>query len=289
MSGAPAASRPRRVGVLGGGLMGSGIAEAVAAAGHEVRLYEPIAAARAGSRERIEASTQRAERAGKLDEQARTALLARITHVDELADLADRELVIEAVVENLAVKRDCFARLEDHVSAQTLLASNTSSIPIAELAAALELRERLIGLHFFSPVPVMGLVEVVPGLDTSAQTLAAARAFVESLGKSAITSADRAGFIVNTLLIPYLLSAIRMFEEGFATREDIDAGMSLGCGHPMGPLTLCDFIGLDVVCAVADSLHREFRRPDFAAPPLLRRMISAGRLGRKSGRGFYEY
>ncbi len=289
MSDTPPRSRPQRVGVLGGGLMGSGIAEAVAAAGHEVRLYEPIAAARAGSRERIEASTQRALRAGKLDERARDALLARISHVEELAELADRELVIEAVVENLEVKRDCFARLEGHVSAQTLLASNTSSIPIAELAAALELRERLIGLHFFSPVPVMGLVEVVPGLDTSAQTLAAARAFVESLGKSAITSADRAGFIVNTLLIPYLLSAIRMFEEGFATREDIDAGMSLGCGHPMGPLTLCDFIGLDVVSAVSDSLFAEFRRPDLAAPPLLRRMISAGRLGRKSGRGFYEY
>lgn len=280
---------PLRVGIVGGGLMGSGIAETVAAAGHDVRVHEPIAQARAPSLQRIVASTERALATGKLDAERRRELLERISYVDELADLADRELVIEAVLENLAVKVDVFDRLAAHVGAQTVLASNTSSIPIAALAGTLQAPERVIGLHFFSPAPVMRLVEVVPALNTSEQTLAAARAFVESLGKTAVTSPDRAGFVVNMLLIPYLVSAVRMFEEGFATREDIDSAMVLGCGHPMGPLTLCDFIGLDVVCAVCDSLFEEFRRADFAAPPLLRRMLSAGRLGRKSGRGFYEY
>jgi 3-hydroxybutyryl-CoA dehydrogenase len=280
---------PLRVGIVGGGLMGSGIAETVAAAGHDVRVHEPIAQARAPSFQRIVASTERALATGKLDAERRRELLERISYVDELADLADRELVIEAVLEDLAVKVDVFDRLAAHVGAQTVLASNTSSIPIAALAGALRAPERVIGLHFFSPAPVMRLVEVVPALNTSEQTLAAARAFVESLGKTAVTSPDRAGFVVNMLLIPYLVGAVRMFEEGFATREDIDSAMVLGCGHPMGPLTLCDFIGLDIVCAVCDSLFEEFRRADFAAPPLLRRMLSAGRLGRKSGRGFYEY
>jgi 3-hydroxybutyryl-CoA dehydrogenase len=269
--------------------MGAGIAETVAAAGHDVRVHEPIADARAPSLERITASTERALAAGKLDAQAQRALLDRIAYVDTLDELADRDLVIEAVVENLAVKRDYFSRLEAHVSADALLASNTSSIPIAELAAGLRGPERVIGLHFFAPAPVMRLVEVVPALQTSEQTLATARSFVESLGKAAITSGDRAGFIVNMLLIPYLVAAIAMLDEGFATREDIDAGMSRGCGHPMGPLTLCDFIGLDVVAGVCDSLFEEFKRPQYAAPPLLARMVSAGRLGRKSGHGFYEY
>jgi 3-hydroxybutyryl-CoA dehydrogenase len=278
-----------RVGIVGGGLMGSGIAETVAAAGHDVRVHEPIPDARAPSLARIVASTERALAAGKLDGEAQRALLARITYVEELAELADRELVIEAVLEDLAVKLDVFERLQGHVSDQALLASNTSSIPIAALAGVLAAPERMIGLHFFSPAPVMGLVEVVPALQTSEQTIASAREFVESLGKRAITGPDRAGFIVNMLLIPYLVSAIRMLEEGFATREDIDSGMKIGCGHPMGPLTLCDFIGLDVVAAVCDSLFEEFKRAEYAAPPLLRRMLSAGRLGRKSGRGFYEY
>jgi len=282
-------STPLRVGIVGGGLMGSGIAETVAAAGHDVLLHEPIAAARAGTRERIAASTQRALKAGKLDAASREALLARIAFADGLAELADRELVIEAVVEDREVKLEVLAALEAHVSAQTVLASNTSSIPIAALAGALGAPERMLGLHFFSPAPVMRLVEVVPALDTSEATLALATSFVESLGKAAVLSRDRAGFVVNLLLVPYLAAAIAMLEEGFATREDIDTAMALGAGHPMGPLTLCDFIGLDVVCAVCDSLFEEFRRPQFAAPPLLRRMVSAGRLGRKSGRGFYEY
>ncbi len=269
--------------------MGSGIAESVARAGHDVRVHEPIADARAGSLARITASTERALAAGKLDAAAQRALLERITYVDELDGLADRELVIEAVVEDRDVKREWFARLEQVVAADALLASNTSSIPIAVLASAVSEPQRVLGLHFFSPVPVMGLVEVVPGLDTSEHTLAAARSFVESLGKRAITSKDRAGFIVNMLLAPYLAAAIRMLDEGFATREDIDAGMAIGCGHPMGPLTLCDFIGLDVMAAVCDSLFEEFRRPEYATPPLLSRMVAAGRLGRKAGRGFYEY
>ena len=269
--------------------MGSGIAETVAAAGHDVRVHEPVEQARAPSLARIVASTERALKAGKLDAERRSALLERISYVDELADLGDRELVIEAVLEDLAVKLDVFDRLAATVSADAVLASNTSSIPIAALAAAIPAPERMLGLHFFSPAPVMRLVEVIPALGTSEQTLATARSFVESLGKTAVTGPDRAGFVVNMLLIPYLVGAIAMFEAGFATREDIDSGMVLGCGHPMGPLTLCDFIGLDVVCAVCDSLFEEFKRADYAAPPLLRRMLAAGHLGRKSGRGFYEY
>jgi 3-hydroxybutyryl-CoA dehydrogenase len=280
---------PLRVGIVGGGLMGSGIAETVAAAGHDVRVHEPVEQARAPSLARIVASTERALKAGKLDAERRGALLERISYVDELADLSDRELVIEAVLEDLAVKLDVFDRLAAVVSPDALLASNTSSIPIAALAAAIPTPERMLGLHFFSPAPVMRLVEVIPALGTSEQTLATARSFVESLGKTAVTGPDRAGFVVNMLLIPYLVGAIAMFEAGFATREDIDSGMVLGCGHPMGPLTLCDFIGLDVVCAVCDSLFEEFKRADYAAPPLLRRMLAAGHLGRKSGRGFYEY
>ena len=269
--------------------MGSGIAEAVAGAGHDVRLFELLATARADSRERIAASTQRAADRGRLDPAARDALLGRISFADAIDELADRELVIEAIVEDLGAKTAVLAELEAVVTEQALLASNTSSIPIAALAGVLARPQRMIGLHFFSPVPVMGLVEIVSALDTGADTLAAAESFVASLGKAAVHSRDRAGFIVNMLLVPYLVSAVRMLEEGFAAREDIDRAMTLGCGHPMGPLTLCDFIGLDVISGICDSLFDEFRRPELAAPPLLRRMVSAGRLGRKSGRGFYEY
>jgi len=269
--------------------MGSGIAETVARAGHDVALYEPIAEARAGAQQRITASSERALAAGKLDAAAHQALLARIRYVDELEDLGDRELVIEAVVEDLAVKLDVFRRLDGHAPADALLASNTSSIPIAALAGVVRAPERVLGLHFFSPAPVMRLVEVVSALETSEQTAATATRFVESLGKTAVATKDRSGFIVNMLLIPYLVAAVRMLEEGFATREDIDSAMTLGCGHPMGPLALCDFIGLDVVGSVCDSLFEEFKKAEYAAPPLLRRMLSAGRLGRKSGRGFYDY
>ena len=280
---------PLRVGIVGGGLMGSGIAEAVARSGQDVALFEPVEAARAAARARIEASTARAVAGGKLDEEARGALLARIDHVEGLAALADRELVIEAVSEDVAIKLSVFRELDEIAPPGAILASNTSSIPIARLAGVVTAPGRVLGLHFFSPVPVMPLVEIVRALETSDETIAAAERFAASLGKATIASKDRAGFIVNMLLVPYLCSAVRMLEEGFATREDIDAGMRVGCGHPMGPLTLCDFIGVDVVLAIADALHEEFRRPDLAAPPLLRRMVAAGRLGRKSGRGFYDY
>jgi len=282
-------AQPLRVGIAGGGLMGTGIAETVARAGHDVALYEPIADARVRSQQRITASSERALAAGKLDAAAQQALLARIRYVEELAEFGDRELVIEAVVEDLEVKLDMFRRLDRDAPADALLASNTSSIPIAELASAVRAPERVLGLHFFSPVPVMRLVEVVCALETSEQTAATAMRFVESLGKTAVATKDRSGFVVNMLLVPYLVAAVRMLEEGFATREDIDSGMTLGCGHPMGPLALCDYIGLDVVCAVCDSLFEEFKKAEYAAPPLLRRMLSAGRLGRKSGRGFYAY
>ena len=280
---------PIRVGVLGGGLMGSGIAETAARSGHDVRLFEPVEANRAGAVGRIEASTERAVARGKLEAPAREALLGRITSVDGYDELADRELVIEAVSEDVEVKLACFRELDRVAAADAVLASNTSSIPIAALASVVRDPGRVLGLHFFSPVPVMPLVEVVRALETNDPTIAIAERFVATLGYSTIVAKDRAGFIVNMLLVPYLVSAVRMLEEGFATREDIDAGMKIGCGHPMGPLTLADFIGLDVVAAICDALQAEFARPELAAPPLLRRMLAAGRLGRKSGRGFYEY
>jgi 3-hydroxybutyryl-CoA dehydrogenase len=282
-------SRPQLVGVLGGGLMATGIAESVARAGHHVSLFEPLEDSRPTSRARLEASVARAAKAGKLTPGEREAVLARVRYVEQLADLAESELVIEAVVEDRDVKLDYFRRLDRHVREDAVLASNTSSIPIAGLASAVSHPDRIVGLHFFSPAPVMGLVEVVSALGTSPETIETATAFVVSLGKTPIATKDRSGFIVNMLLIPYLVAAVRMLEEGFATREDIDAGMKLGCGHPMGPLTLCDFIGLDVLYAICDSLYEEFKRPEYAPPPLLKRMLASGWLGKKSGRGFYDY
>lgn len=279
----------RSLGVAGAGFMGSGIAEAAARAGIGVTLYEPVEAPLQRSRERIEQSVARAVAGGKLDAEKAEALIARIAWSSDLADLGRADVVIEAIVEDLDVKRALFAQLDRAAPAARILASNTSSIPIASLAAATTRPERVCGLHFFSPVPVMGLVEIVVGLDTSDETLDAAGAFAAQLGKHAVHTKDRAGFIVNFLLVPYLMSAVRLVEDGFASREDIDEGMRLGCGHPMGPLTLCDFIGLDVLEAVCDSLYEEFKRAEYAPPALLRRMVAAGRHGRKSGRGFYEY
>jgi 3-hydroxybutyryl-CoA dehydrogenase len=279
----------KAVGVIGAGFMGSGIAEAAARADVRVTVYEPGERALAGSRERIDQSVARAVRGGKLGPQEGVRLVERIVWSTDLADLADADVVVEAVVEDLGVKRELFARLDAAAPAARILASNTSSIPIASLAAATTRPERVCGLHFFSPVPVMTLVELVVGLDTSLPTIAAAEAFATQIGKHAIRTKDRSGFVVNFLLVPYLMSAVRMLEDGFATREDIDEGMKQGCGHPMGPLTLCDFIGLDVLEAVCDSLYEEFKRADYAPPALLRRMVAAGRHGRKSGRGFYDY
>jgi 3-hydroxybutyryl-CoA dehydrogenase len=279
----------RAVGIVGGGFMGSGIAESVARAGVAVHVYEPQDAPLQRSRERIATSVDRAVAGGKLDAGDADALQGRIAWTSDLGDLAGADIVIEAVVEDLAVKTKVFGELDALLGPEALLASNTSSIPIAQLAAATGRPEQVLGLHFFSPVPVMRLVEIVVALQTSEESVARAEAFAELLGKTPVRAGDRSGFIVNALLVPYLIAAIRMFEEGFATREAIDEGMKLGCGHPMGPLTLSDFVGLDVVAAVGDSLYDEFRRPEYAPPPLLRRMVSAGRLGRKTGRGFYEY
>lgn len=277
------------IGVAGAGFMGSGIAETAARAGVSVTLYEPGERALARSRERIDQSVARAVRGGKLSPQEGVRLVERITWTTQLGDLADTGIVVEAITEDLDAKRDLFARLDAVAQGARLLASNTSSIPIASLAAATTRPERVCGLHFFSPVPVMRLVEIVVGLDTSLATLALADACARQLGKHPIRTKDRAGFVVNFLLVPYQMAAVRMLEDGFAAREDIDEGMKLGCGHPMGPLELCDLIGLDVLLAVCESLYEEFKRPEHAPPALLKRMVAAGRLGRKSGRGFYDY
>jgi len=277
------------VAVVGAGLMGSGIAEAVAVAGVPVVVREVDPAAVGLARERIGGSLSRAVSRGKLAAEEAAKVEGRITLTTELEAVAAADLVVEAVPEDERLKLQVIAAIGEVVGDQAIVASNTSSIPITQLAQAVNGPERVIGLHFFSPVPVMALVELVVALDTSPETVAGARAFVERIGKRPIETKDRAGFVVNMLLVPYLVAAMRMFEEGFASREDIDTGMKLGCGHPMGPLTLSDFIGLDVLHAVCDSLYEEFKRDEYAAPPLLKRMVASGRLGRKSGRGFYEY
>ena len=281
--------QPAIVGVVGAGFMGSGIAESAARAGEHVRVYEPGADVLERSRSQIEASVAHGVERGKLTAGEGEALLGRIGFHTDLDALADAEIVIEAVTEDLKVKGPLFRELDERLPDAVILASNTSSIPIAQLASWTTRPARVLGLHFFSPVPVMKLVEVVVGLDSSEETVTSAEAFVQRLGKRPIRTKDRSGFIVNMLLVPYLMAAVRMYEEGFATREDIDEGMRLGCGHPMGPLTLCDFIGLDVLYSVCDSLYEEFKRPEYAPPPLMKRMVATGRLGRKSGRGFYDY
>ena len=282
---------PTRIGVVGCGLMGSGIAEVVARAGLDVVVTEDGEAAAKAGRARIEASLATAVDRGKLAAADREAALDRITVGADLDQLADRQLVVEAVLEDEGAKVAVFERLDRIVEApDAVLASNTSSIPIMKLAMATRRPESVIGLHFFNPVPVLKLVELVPSLLTADATLATTEGFAaEVLGKRVIRSQDRAGFVVNALLIPYLLSAIRMLESGFATAVDIDAGMVEGCAHPMGPLHLTDLIGLDTTIAVAESLYEEFKEPLFAPPPLLSRMVDAGLLGRKTGRGFYEY
>jgi 3-hydroxybutyryl-CoA dehydrogenase len=278
-----------KVAVLGGGLMGSGIAESVARAGLEVTIRDVDEAAVAGAGTRIAASLYRAVSGGKLTSEDAEEMRQRIILTHDFAQIADADLVIEAVPENAELKANILAQVAGLVSEDALIASNTSSIPIAQLAAGLPRPERVLGLHFFSPVPVMPLVEVVTALDTSEETVESAKAFAEAIGKRAIVTKDRSGFIVNMLLVPYLMAAVRMYEEGFASAEDIDEGMKLGCGHPMGPLTLADFIGLDILYAIGDSLYEEFKQTEYAPPPLLKRMVVSGRIGRKSGRGFYEY
>jgi 3-hydroxybutyryl-CoA dehydrogenase len=278
-----------RVAVVGAGFMGSGIAESAASAGIDVTVYEPDAAPLERSRGRLAESVDRAVSRGKISREDADALVGRIAYTTSFDDLAGVDAVLEAVSEDPRLKGKLFQRLDEELPNARFLASNTSSIPIAELAAWTQRPERVVGLHFFSPVPVMKLVEVVVGLDTDEATVTTAEAFAAEIGKQSIRTKDRSGFIVNMLLIPYLIAAVRMYEEGFATREDIDQGMRLGCGHPMGPLTLCDFIGLDVLYAVCGSLYEEFKRPEYAPPPLLKRMVVSGHHGRKVGKGFYEY
>ncbi|MER6940084.1 3-hydroxybutyryl-CoA dehydrogenase [Nocardioides sp. NPDC127514] len=278
-----------RVGVVGAGLMGAGIAEVTARAGKDVVLIDANPAAAEAGLDRLRASLERAEQRGKISDAAE--VLERITVSSDLEALADRDLVIEAIVEDEAAKTALFTRLDAIVTdPEAVLASNTSSIPIMKLAVATERPAQVIGLHFFNPVPVLSLVELVPSLLTAPETADRVRTFVENdLGKHPIDSQDRAGFVVNALLIPFVLSAIRMLESGFATAEDIDQGLVRGAAHPQGPLALADLIGLDTTKAVAESLYEEFKEPLYAPPPLLARMVDAGLLGRKTGRGFYHY
>ncbi len=277
------------IAVVGAGFMGSGIAESAARAGMAVHVFEPAEAALERSRSKLAESVAHAVERGKLTQPEADALIGRVAYSTDLASITGAELVVEAIVEDEDVKARVFSELDEVMPDSAILASNTSSIPIAQLAAATGRPDRVLGLHFFSPVPVMKLVEIVVALDTADETVTKAEAFAQQLGKHPIRTKDRSGFIVNMLLVPYLMAAVRMYEEGFATREDIDEGMKLGCGHPMGPLTLCDFIGLDVLYAVCDSLYEEFKRDEYAPPPLMKRMVVSGHLGRKSGRGFYEY
>ncbi|MFJ4921602.1 3-hydroxybutyryl-CoA dehydrogenase [Streptomyces sp. NPDC088725] len=280
-----------RVGVVGCGQMGAGIAEVAARSGLEVRVAETTGEALEIGRSRLLNSLTKAAERGKITEQERDEALGRLSYTTDLGEFADRDLVIEAVVENEQVKTEIFQVLDQVVTRpDAILASNTSSIPLVRLAVATSRPDQVIGIHFFNPAPVQKLVELIPALTTSEETIKRAEAVVEgTLGKHAIRAQDRSGFVVNALLIPYLLSAIRMFESGFASREDIDSGMELGCAHPMGPLKLSDLIGLDTVASVADSMYAEFKEPLYAAPPLLQRMVDAGRLGRKTDSGFYTY
>ncbi|WUA62719.1 3-hydroxybutyryl-CoA dehydrogenase [Streptomyces sp. NBC_00224] len=281
----------QRVGVVGGGQMGSGIAEVCARAGLDTVVCEADATAARAARERLVRSLDRAVERGKATRAERDDALARLVFSGSLDDLADRQLVVEAVPEDPALKAEVFAALDKAVEdPDAILATNTSSVPVMRLGMATGRADRVVGLHFFNPVPVMPLVEVVPSLHTSAQTLARVEEFATSvLGRTTVRSQDRAGFVVNALLVPYVLAAIRMAESGFATAADIDAGMERGCAHPMGPLRLADLIGLDTVAAIAESLYAEFKEPLYAPPPLLQRMVEAGLLGRKSGRGFHRY
>jgi len=279
----------RTVGVIGCGLMGSGISEVVARAGQTAVVLETSDELVERGRQRIETSTLRAVERGGLDAEERTAVLGRISLTTDVQDLADVDLVIEAATEDHDTKVGMFRRLDEVTKPEVILASNTSSIPVADLGAATSRPDKVLGMHFFNPVPVMGLIELVRAITTSEDTVEFGRAYGVVLGKTTVESRDRAGFIVNALLIPYLNGAIRMLEDGFATREDIDTAIHLGLNHPMGPLQLIDLIGLDTHLFIANVLFEEFKEPTFAPPPLLRRMVTAGRLGRKVGRGFYDY
>ncbi len=279
----------KTVGVLGCGLMGAGIAQVSAAAGHKTIVLEVEQAFLDKGLGRIRKMLDDGIEKGKVTAEARDKTLANLTGTTRVEDLAACDLVIEAIIENLDEKKKAYRAVEAVVSAGTMLASNTSSLSITELAAATTRPDKFVGLHFFNPVPLMKLVEVIRALTTSDETYRSVFAFAQGLGKEPITAPDRPGFIVNRLLVPYLLDAIRAYEHGLGTIEDIDKGMKLGCGYPMGPFTLLDFVGLDTTYYIANIMFEEFREPAYAAPPLLKRMVVAGRLGKKSGRGFYDY
>jgi 3-hydroxybutyryl-CoA dehydrogenase len=279
-----------KIGVVGGGTMGAGIAEVCARSGADVVVLEVSDVAAEAGRARVETSLSRAARSGRVSDDERDQALARIRWTTSYDDLADRELVVEAAPEDEALKLTVFRTLDEVVRQDAVLASNTSSIPLVKMAAVTRRPHQVVGVHFFNPVPVLPLVEIVESLLTDTATLLAVTDFAEKqLHKQTIRSKDRAGFVVNALLVPYLLSAVRMFESGFATAEDIDQGMVKGCAHPMGPLALADLIGLDTCAAVAQSMYEEFKEPLYAPPPLLLRMCEAGLLGRKSGQGFHAY
>ena len=279
----------QRIGIIGVGLMGAGVAEVCARAGYDTLVREINDEFLAKGLERIEASMQTAVNHGKLTSAEQEAARSRVRGTTRLDVFADRDLVIEAAIEDLQLKKELFAQLDQICPPDAILTSNTSSIPIIQLAAATQRPGRVLGMHFFNPVPAMQLIELVRTLTTTDETLETVRAVGERLGKRMIVSKDRAGFIVNYLLVPYLLDAIHMLEQGFASKEDIDVGMMLGTSYPMGPFTLLDFIGLDTALHITDVLFEAFKEPRFAAPTLLRQMVAAGWLGRKSGRGFYNY
>lgn len=278
-----------RVGVAGCGLMGSGIAEVAAKGGFAVLVTEVDDAALEAGRGRIEKSLGRAVDKGKLDADERDAVLERIEFGTDLDAMSDRDLVIEAVVEDLAVKNELFGTLDEVCGDETIFASNTSSLTITDMAAHTKRPDRVVGLHFFNPVPVMKLVEVVRTIATSDETFDAAFDFARRLGKQPIAAKDNSGFVVNLLLVPYMLDAIRQLERGVASIEDIDTGMKLGCGYPMGPFTLCDFVGIDTLHKISEIMFEEYREERYAPPPLLKRIVAMGRYGRKTGKGFYDW
>jgi len=279
----------KKVGIVGFGQMGSGIGQVSAGKGYQViarEVSDELVQKGIGS---ITRNLDKAIARGKTDEKHKQEVLGNITGTTNLKDLADCDIICEAVIENLDAKKEVYRELDGICKPETIFASNTSSLSIGDMAAVTKRTDKFCGLHFFNPVPIMKLCEVVRTIDTSEETYKAAFGFAESLGKACVTAKDSPGFIVNVLLIPYLLDAVRQLERGLATREDIDNGMVFGCGHPMGPLTLTDFIGLDTVLYIADIMFEEFKDSHYSAPPLLRRMVNAGYMGKKAGRGFFDY
>ncbi|HEY5876368.1 MAG TPA: 3-hydroxybutyryl-CoA dehydrogenase [Ilumatobacteraceae bacterium] len=278
-----------KVGILGSGIMGAGLAEVAARAGYDVVVRSRSQASANSMLTLIERGLAKQVERGKIDDETSKAILGRITATDHLGGVADCDLVIESVIEDLAVKKALFAELEQIVKPSGILASNTSTLPIVELAMQTQRPDRVCGVHFFNPAPMMKLVEIVRPLTASDETIEAATAFAVACGKDAVQVADRAGFVVNALLFPYLNNAVRMWEQGTASKDDIDTAMKGGCNFPMGPFALLDLVGLDTSVAILDALYEEFRDPNYAAVPTLRRMVAAGHLGRKTSRGFYQY